>query len=59
MLAANFPQDAPQTTSDDGVGTDPRQLENAYVLREQAIDPSYIIGSKPGVCTVNSIICIY
>jgi hypothetical protein len=41
--------DAPQTTGTDGVGADPRQLENTYVLEEKTIDSSYIIGSKPGV----------
>ena len=35
--------------SDDGAGADPRQLENTYVLKEETIDPSYIIGCKPGV----------
>jgi hypothetical protein len=42
-------KDALQTTSTSGMGEDPRQLENAYVLREETIDSSYIIGSKPGV----------
>jgi hypothetical protein len=42
-------KDAPETTSTEGVGTDSRQLENTYVLEEKSIDPSYIIGYKPGV----------
>jgi len=41
--------DAPQTTGFDKVGIDPRQLENTYVLNEKEIDPSYIMGAKPGV----------
>ena len=45
----NCRKDAPQTMSDDGAGADPRQLENTYVLKEETIDPSYIIGCKPGV----------
>jgi len=45
-------QDAVQTTSDQGAGADPRQLENTFVLQEQSIDSSYIIGSKPGVSFV-------
>ncbi|KAF4632418.1 hypothetical protein G7Y89_g5706 [Cudoniella acicularis] len=45
---STFTTDAPQTTSDDGVGVDPRQLEDTYVLEEKTIDSSYIIGSKPG-----------
>ena len=45
---AKCTQDAPQTMSDEGVGIDPRQLENTFVLEEDAIDSSYIIGSKPG-----------
>ncbi|KUJ20274.1 uncharacterized protein LY89DRAFT_682032 [Mollisia scopiformis] len=45
---STYTTDAPQTTSDDGVGTDPRQLENTFVLQEENIDSSYIIGSKPG-----------
>lgn len=44
--------DAPQTTSHHSVGDDPRQLENTFVLNEPEIDSSYIIGAKPGVCTV-------
>lgn len=46
---ANKRLDAPQTTGHDAVGLDSRQLENTYVLDEQTIDSSYIIGSKPGV----------
>ncbi|CZR60820.1 uncharacterized protein PAC_10716 [Phialocephala subalpina] len=45
---STYTTDAPQTTGHDGVGTDPRQLENTYVLQEESIDSSYIIGSKPG-----------
>jgi hypothetical protein len=43
-------RDAPQTTGLDGVGDDPRQLENTFVLNEPNIDSGYIIGAKPGVC---------
>jgi hypothetical protein len=46
---SNIVKDSLQTTSDQGAGADPRQLENTFVLQEQSIDPSYIIGSKPGV----------
>lgn len=42
-------EDARQTTSAEGIGPDPRQLENTYVLQEKTIDSSYIIGPKPGV----------
>jgi hypothetical protein len=41
-----------QTTSNQGAGADPRQLENTFVLKEHSIDPSYIIGSKPGVSPI-------
>ena len=34
--------------SDEGVGIDPRQLQNTFVLEEPTIDSSYIIGPKPG-----------
>ena len=47
---AELAKDAPQTTSySHTAGPDPRQLENTYVLEEKTIEPSYIIGSKPGV----------
>lgn len=45
---STFTTDALQTTSDEGAGADPRQLENTFVLQEPSIDPSYIRGSKPG-----------
>jgi hypothetical protein len=35
--------------STSGVAPDPRQLENTYVLKEETIDSSYIMGKKPGV----------
>ncbi|RAL63865.1 hypothetical protein DID88_003508 [Monilinia fructigena] len=43
-----FMRYAPQTTSTDGVGLDPRQIENTYVLENDIPDPSYIIGDSPG-----------
>ena len=55
FLHSNTVEDAVQTTSDQGAGADPRQLENTFVLQEQSIDSSYIIGSKPGVSL--SILC--
>lgn len=48
-VSAEETEDAPQTTSMDGAAPDPRQLENTYVLQENTIDSSYIIGTKPGV----------
>ncbi|KAA8566871.1 hypothetical protein EYC84_009970 [Monilinia fructicola] len=45
---STFTTDAPQTTSTDGVGVDPRQIENTYVLENDIPDPSYIIGDSPG-----------
>ncbi|KAE9376832.1 hypothetical protein N431DRAFT_331192 [Stipitochalara longipes BDJ] len=45
---STFTTDAVQTTSDQGAGADPRQLQDTFVLQEQSIDSSYIIGSKPG-----------
>jgi hypothetical protein len=51
--------DAPQTTSLNEVAPDPRQLENTYVLEEKTIDPSYIIGSKPGPYVVDRSRSIY
>jgi PhoD related phosphatase len=32
----------------DGVGADPTQLKDTYVLQNEEEDPSYIIGDKPG-----------
>jgi hypothetical protein len=48
-VSAENSEDAPQTTSMEGAAPDPRQLENTYVLQEESIDSSYIIGPKPGV----------
>ncbi|ESZ96425.1 hypothetical protein SBOR_3157 [Sclerotinia borealis F-4128] len=45
---STFTTDAPQTMSTDGVGIDPRQMENTYVLENDIPDPSYIIGDSPG-----------
>ncbi|RDW88867.1 hypothetical protein BP6252_00899 [Coleophoma cylindrospora] len=45
---STYTTDAPQTMSDAGAAPDPRQLENTFVLQEDTIDPSYIIGAKPG-----------
>ncbi|QSZ28820.1 hypothetical protein DSL72_003325 [Monilinia vaccinii-corymbosi] len=45
---STFTTDAPQTMSTDGVGIDPRQVENTYVLENDIPDPSYIIGDNPG-----------
>lgn len=35
--------------STNGVGIDPRQIENTYVMEDDVPDPSYIIGDSPGV----------
>lgn len=47
-VSAETPEDAPQTTSAEGATPDQRQLENTFVLQENTIDSSYIIGPKPG-----------
>jgi hypothetical protein len=42
--------DAPQTmeAGKNGVGADPAQLKDTFVLQGQEEEPSYIIGPKPG-----------
>jgi hypothetical protein len=47
---STYTTDAPQTTEagPDGVGADPVQLKDTYVLTDEEEDPSYIIGVKPG-----------
>lgn len=47
---STFTTDAPQTMHavDGTAGADPRQLENTYVLENQAEDDSWIIGKRPG-----------
>lgn len=47
---STFTTDAPQTMHavDGTSGADPRQLENTYVLENQAEDDSWIIGKRPG-----------
>ncbi len=52
-VISNVAKDAPQTTSDQGAGADPRQLENTFILQKDSIHPSYIIGSKPGVSLIS------
>jgi PhoD related phosphatase len=49
-LSSNEDIDAPQTmeAGTNGVGVDPEQLKNTFVLQGQEEEPSYIIGSKPG-----------
>ncbi|CAG8953495.1 hypothetical protein HYFRA_00010245 [Hymenoscyphus fraxineus] len=56
---STYTTDAPQTTGLEGVGLDPRQLENTFVLEEKTIDSSYIIGSKPGPYVVEHSRSIY
>ncbi len=46
---STFTTDGPQIKGQDSVGVDQRQLENTFVLEENEIDSSYIIGAKPGV----------
>ncbi|EHK99489.1 hypothetical protein M7I_4647 [Glarea lozoyensis 74030] len=45
---STYTTDAPQTMSKSGAAPDPRQLENTFVLNEETIDSSYIMGKKPG-----------
>lgn len=48
---STFTTDAPSTMSTDANGTagaDPRQLEDTYVYKRTADDPSWIVGNKPG-----------
>jgi hypothetical protein len=48
VLTSNV--DAPQTMKNDGsgVGQDPAQLKDTYVLQNEPEDSSYIIGHSPG-----------
>ncbi|KAI9376850.1 hypothetical protein BJX61DRAFT_488484 [Aspergillus egyptiacus] len=47
---STYTTDAPQTMQavNGTAGADPRQLENTFVLEEQAEDNSWIIGKRPG-----------
>jgi hypothetical protein len=47
---STYTTDAPQTmeATENGVGRDPAQLKDTYVLENEAEDPSYIIGPRPG-----------
>jgi hypothetical protein len=48
---STFTTDAPQTMEAGAHGTanaDPRQLENTYVYKRTADDPSWIVGKRPG-----------
>jgi hypothetical protein len=48
---STFTTDAPQTMAANDKGTasaDPRQIENTYVYKRTADDPSWIVGKKPG-----------
>lgn len=47
---STFTTDAPQTTHaiNGTAGADPRQLEDTFVLENQAEDPSWIISKRPG-----------
>lgn len=48
---STFTTDAPQTMSANEKGTagaDPRQIENTYVYKRTADDPSWIVGKTPG-----------
>ena len=48
---STFTSDAPQTMQSqgpDGTGADPVQLKDTFVLKDQQLDPSWIIGSRPG-----------
>jgi PhoD related phosphatase len=48
---STYTTDAPQTMQDQdgtGAGADPRQLENTFVYEEKEVDPSFIVGLKPG-----------
>ena len=48
--ASTFTTDAPQTTiiTGDTTAYDSVQLQDTWVMKESRIDPSYIVGSKPG-----------
>jgi hypothetical protein len=47
---STYTTDAPQTMTNDGsgVGVDPAQTKNTYVLQNEEEHPSYIIGHRPG-----------
>ncbi|KAJ9493967.1 hypothetical protein H2202_010514 [Exophiala xenobiotica] len=48
---STFTTDAPSTmeaNADGSAGGDPRQLENTYVYKRTADDPSWIVGKRPG-----------
>jgi hypothetical protein len=47
---STYTTDAPQTmeAGTNGVGVDPEQMKDTYVLQGQEEEPSYIIGPKPG-----------
>ena len=48
---STYTTSAPQTTESqglDGAGADPAQLLDTFVLKEQAIDPCFILGKTPG-----------
>lgn len=48
---STFTTDAPETMSASEGGTsgaDPRQLENTYIYKRMADDPSWIVGKRPG-----------
>lgn len=47
---STYTTDAPQTmeATENGVGRDPAQLKDTYVLENEEEDPSYIIGRTPG-----------
>ena len=55
------PETARPTTASTNAtsGPDSKQLENTYVLQENAIDSSYIIGAKPGPYVVDHSRSIY
>lgn len=48
---STFTTDSPETMQagrDGTAGFDPRQMENTYVYKRTADDPSWIVGNKPG-----------
>jgi hypothetical protein len=56
---STYTTDAPQTTGHDEVRIDQRQVEDTFVLEENEIDSSYIIGAKPGPYVVEHSRSIY
>ncbi|TAQ87916.1 hypothetical protein B7494_g3755 [Chlorociboria aeruginascens] len=56
---STYTTDAPQTMGLDSVGLDERQTKDTFVLKEKTIDPSYIIGPKPGPYVVEHSRSIY